>query len=116
MQTRREFLRVTAGAAGAASIAGMETNTAEAEPSSDVPPTKSELLDVLKAVGKPARVITTSDGTTVLILPYGGRVLGLYAPGSEENFYWTHDTLRSVDVAKAFYDGDEWKNSGGDRT
>ncbi|MFA6239925.1 MAG: DUF6786 family protein, partial [Candidatus Hydrogenedentales bacterium] len=64
----------------------------------------------------PPRVVTNPDGTTVLLLPYGGRVLGLFAPGSEENFYWTHPALASVDTAKEFYASTDWKNSGGDRT
>ena len=42
-------------------------------------------------------------------------MLGLFAPGSEENFYWTNPALRSVE-ARAFYAGDDWHNSGGDRT
>jgi hypothetical protein len=79
-------------------------------------PAKRALLEVLKAAGKPAHVITQPDGTEVLLLPYGGRVLGLFAPGSEENFYWTHPALRSVDTAKSFYASPDWHNSGGDRT
>jgi hypothetical protein len=75
-----------------------------------------KLVDVLKGVGKSTECFKSSDGTRVLILPYGGRVLGLYTPGSEENFYWTHTALESIETAKAFYAGDQWHNSGGDRT
>jgi hypothetical protein len=52
----------------------------------------------------------------VLVLPHGGRVLGLFAPGSEQNFYWTHTALKSTDSAREFYTGEQWHNSGGDRT
>jgi hypothetical protein len=75
-----------------------------------------KLIHVLRTVGKPTKVFSTPDGTRVLVLPYGGRVLGLFPPGSEKNFYWTHPALESVKAAKEFYAADQWHNSGGDRT
>lgn len=75
-----------------------------------------KLTQVLNRVGKPTKLFKSSDGTRVLVLPYGGRVLGLFAPGSEENFYWTHTALNSPESAREFYGGDQWHNSGGDRT
>jgi hypothetical protein len=51
-----------------------------------------------------------------MVLPYGGRVLGLFAPHSEENFLWTHPALQSADSAREFYASPQWHNSGGDRT
>jgi len=77
---------------------------------------KQRLIDTLTAVNKPTRLCPMPDGTSVLVLPYGGRVLGLFAPGSEENFYWTHPALESAESAAKFYAGSEWHNSGGDRT
>jgi hypothetical protein len=74
------------------------------------------LVDVLKRVGRPTRVFKSPDGTRVLVLPYGGRVLGLFSPQSEANFYWTNSALESVKTARAFYASDQWHNSGGDRT
>jgi hypothetical protein len=74
------------------------------------------LVQVLKRVGKLTKIFKTSDGTQVLVLPYGGRVLGLFAPGSEDNFYWTHTALNMAESAREFYAGDQWHNSGGDRT
>ena len=52
----------------------------------------------------------------MLILPCGGRVLGLFSPKSEENFYWTNTALKSAKTAREFYASDQWHNSGGDRT
>jgi len=75
-----------------------------------------KLIQNLKQVGKPTKLFQSPDGTRVLVLPHGGRVLGLFAPGSEENFYWTHTALDAVKTARAFYAGDQWQNSGGDRT
>jgi hypothetical protein len=78
--------------------------------------TKQNLIDTLTQVGKPPRRYESPDGTAALVLPYGGRTLGLFAPGSEENFYWTNPALDSVEAARQFYDSDQWHNSGGDRT
>jgi hypothetical protein len=75
-----------------------------------------ELLQTLKAVGKETELYETADGTRLLLLPYGGRILGMFAPGSDENFLWTNTTLDTVESARAFYASDDWQNSGGDRT
>jgi hypothetical protein len=75
-----------------------------------------DLLTTLKAVGKPAELQQTSDGTRLLILPYGGRILGMFAPGSDENFLWTNSVLNDLESARAYYASDDWQNSGGDRT
>jgi hypothetical protein len=75
-----------------------------------------QLIEVLTQVGKPSVKWTSPDGSTLLILPYGGRILGLFAPDSDRNFFWTHPALDSVDTAKAFYASNTWHNSGGDRT
>jgi hypothetical protein len=73
-------------------------------------------MDVLNRVGKPTELYKSPDGSNVLVLPYGGRVLGLFAPHSEKNFFWTHPALASVESARAFYASGVWHNSGGDRT
>ena len=78
--------------------------------------TLKELIATLKAVGKHTEVYETADGTRLLILPYGGRILGMFAPGSEENFLWTNSALNSAESARAYYASDDWQNSGGDRT
>ncbi|MHB8216283.1 MAG: DUF6786 family protein [Candidatus Sulfotelmatobacter sp.] len=75
-----------------------------------------DLVATLSAVGKSTELYQTDDGTRLLILPYGGRILGVYAPGSEENFLWTNSALNSVESARAYYASDDWQNSGGDRT
>jgi hypothetical protein len=75
-----------------------------------------DLIATLNAVGKSTELYQTDDGTRLLILPYGGRILGVYAPRSEENFLWTNSALNSVESARAFYASDDWQNSGGDRT
>jgi hypothetical protein len=76
----------------------------------------STLLSTLLQVGKPAVVWTSPDGSRVVILPYGGRILGLYPWASDKNFFWTHTALRQPETARTFYESTEWHNSGGDRT
>ncbi len=76
----------------------------------------SNLVHNLDSIGKSTELYSSPDGSNVLVLPYGGRVLGLFAPHSEENFLWTHPALDSVESAKAFYEDAAWHNSGGDRT
>jgi hypothetical protein len=75
-----------------------------------------ELIGTLKAVGKSTELHQTDDGTRLLILPYGGRILGVFAPGSDENFLWTNSVLENVESTRAYYASDDWQNSGGDRT
>ncbi len=75
-----------------------------------------QLLATLKAVGKSAELHQTNDGTRLLILPYGGRILGVFSPRSDENFLWTNSVLDSPAAARAYYASDDWQNSGGDRT
>lgn len=77
---------------------------------------KEKLKEVLAGVQKPVEMYRSPDGTELMILPYGGRLLGLFSPGSDENFYWTNSALGRVDTARAFYDSPQWQNSGGDRT
>lgn len=74
------------------------------------------LTRTLNRVGKSTERFSSPDGSRVLILPYGGRVLGLFAPQSEVNFLWTHPALDAIDSAQAFYASAAWHNSGGDRT
>src|SRR5258708_33505524 len=75
-----------------------------------------DLVATLNAVGKTTELYKSDDGTRLLIWPYGGRILGVYAPDSEENFLWTNSALDSVESARSYYASDDWQNSGGDRT
>ncbi len=116
MVTRRDFMRALATGAAGAALASAVSEPSGAAAAKPGPTGKQDLLDILKAAGKPAEVVTNPDGSSVILLPYGGRVLGMFAPNSQENFYWTNTALRSVESAKAFFASDEWQNTGGDRT
>ena len=75
-----------------------------------------KLTETLASVDKPTETWTSPDGSAALVLPYGGRILGLFAPESERNFFWTNPALDAAETARAFYQRAEWHNSGGDRT
>lgn len=83
---------------------------------SDSGPSLSGLVDVLGRAGKVTKTIKMPDGTAILVLLYGGRLLGLFSPESEENFYWTNTVLNSVESAENFFNSEKWQNTGGDRT
>jgi hypothetical protein len=51
----------------------------------------------------------------LLILPHGGRVLGL-APDGRTNLIWTNPALTAADSARALLADAGWVNLGGDRT
>lgn len=74
------------------------------------------LASNLRTVGKALESWESPDGSRVLLLPYGGRVLGLFPPGDDENFLWTHTALDDIQSTRAFYQSGQWHNSGGDRT
>src|SRR5271170_6409911 len=76
----------------------------------------NNLAGNLRAAGKSTEAWESPDGSRVLVLPHGGRVLGLFAPGDDENFLWTHSALSQPDTARTFYAGEQWHNSGGERT
>jgi hypothetical protein len=74
------------------------------------------LLETLAAIGKHPEQYLSPDGSRLLLLPYGSRVLGLFAPDSDQNLFWTHPSLSSTSSAASFYHSSSWQNSGGDRT
>ncbi|MBS1851117.1 MAG: hypothetical protein JST79_09420 [Acidobacteria bacterium] len=74
------------------------------------------LVNSLAAADKPTETWTSPDGSELLLLPYGARILGLFSPGSARNFLWTHPALREPESAKAFFEAPSWHNTGGDRT
>jgi hypothetical protein len=118
MASRREFLDAAVKGAAGVVLAGPLAPLAalSAAPAMAPPAGKERLIDVLKAVNKPVELVTCPDGTVILLLPYGGRVLGVFSPGSDENFYWTNPALSAAETARVFYAGKAWQNSGGDRT
>lgn len=75
-----------------------------------------KMLEVLREIGKQTEFYASPDGSRALVLPHGGRILGLFAPGSDENFFWTNSALEDASRAKELFASQTWQNSGGDRT
>src|ERR1700683_3789321 len=76
----------------------------------------ADLTASLAAAGKEVASLSFSDGTRVLVMPYGGRVLGLFAPGDQCNFLWVNPVLGTAAAARDFLGSPRWQNSGGERT
>lgn len=76
----------------------------------------ARLVETLNAAGKTTEFYKSSDGSGILVLPYGGRVLGLYSPQNRNNFLWTNPALNNMQSAKGLFQGGNWHNSGGHRT
>lgn len=74
------------------------------------------LSKVMAEAGKAVESFTTADGSRLLLLPYGARVLGLYSAAGEQNFYWNNPVLEDAEKAKTLFADAGWHNTGGDRT
>jgi len=70
-----------------------------------------ELVATLRACGHQPIMLADS----LLILPLGGRILGL-APDGVTNALWVNPALGSAPDAKALLSDPGWMNLGGDRT
>jgi hypothetical protein len=113
---RRMFLRSAVGTGVGLVLAGNISSEIFASDKKKLSIGKDRLLAVLKAVGKSAKVIDGGNGTAIVVLPYGGRILGLFTAGSDENLLWTNPELSEEKTALSFFQSDGWKNIGGDRT
>ena len=82
----------------------------------EVSATLETLAETITAAGKALDVFVAPDGTRLLLLPYGARVLGLFAAGSAQNFFWTNPALEAPGTARDMFAGNGWHNTGGDRT
>jgi hypothetical protein len=78
--------------------------------------TRNTLRETLAAVGKETCWHELPDGSRTLLLPYGGRVLGLFPPASQHNFYWVNPALSQVASSRELFGTKGWRNTGGDRT
>jgi hypothetical protein len=74
------------------------------------------LVEAVQAAGKKLVSFPLAGGVKLEFLPFGARVLGLFAADSDENFYWTNPALRQVETARALFAREGWQNTGGDRT
>jgi hypothetical protein len=76
----------------------------------------NKLTQTIQAAGKKLEVLATSDGSRLLMFPYGARVLGLFSARGEDSFFWNNPRLEQNATARSLLTSDGWHNTGGDRT
>jgi hypothetical protein len=74
------------------------------------------LAQSLQEAGKPVEILRLPDESALLVLPYGGRILGLFAGNDVRNFFWVNPELKDPDSARQFFSSNRWQNTGGERT
>jgi hypothetical protein len=79
-------------------------------------PNRESLASTLRSAGHPPLELSTPGQGALLVLPFGGRVIGLFAEPQGENFFWVNPALAEAGSAKAFLAGTGWVHTGGDRT
>ena len=78
--------------------------------------TRESLRAALRGAGHPPLELGTPGQGALLVLPFGGRVIGLFAEPQGENFFWVNPALAEAASAKTFLAGSGWIHTGGDRT
>lgn len=74
------------------------------------------LVELIESTGRQAVRLKLSGDAEAVVLPHGGRLLGLYAGDSCSNFLWNNRALQSRALALALFGSGAWPNPGGDRT
>ena len=74
-----------------------------------------KLVKNLAAAGREAVVLSGPESGDVVVLPFGGRILGLFASGDETNFLWNNSVLREPEKYRRFQSSGQWQNPGGER-
>jgi hypothetical protein len=77
---------------------------------------KNALAEMLRSAGLSAHLWSSPDGSSAVISPFSGRILGLFSPASNENFLWTNPALLWPQKTRELSQSDRWQNLGGDRT
>ena len=73
------------------------------------------LADALTQSGHSPIELANSEGGSVLVLPYGARILGLF-PDGRSNLLWANPKLMHAKSATEFFQVPGWRNTGGGRT
>ena len=70
----------------------------------------------LAEAGKVVECLSEPDGSSMMVLPFGGRLIGAFAPGPGQNFLWINPLLAAKASALELFESGMWANSGGERT
>ncbi len=76
---------------------------------------RAALADTLAAAGHPLLELSAPGQGSLLVLPYGGRVIGLFAEDAGENFLWVNPAMATAEGARAFLASTPSPHTGGDR-
>jgi hypothetical protein len=79
-------------------------------------PNRETLKAALRGAGHPPLELNAPGQGSLLVLPFGGRVIGVFAEPHGENFFWVNPAMAEASSAKAFLAGQAWLQTGGDRT
>ena len=79
-------------------------------------PNRESLRTTLRNAGHPPLELSAPGQGSLLVLPFGGRIIGLFAEPQGENFFWVNPALADAASAKSFLAGAGWLHTGGDRT
>ena len=71
------------------------------------------LMQALRRAGHEPVQLTDVNRSSLLVLPYGARALGLF-PTHGSNLFWVHPCLREEKSATEFFNTSGWRNTGGD--
>jgi hypothetical protein len=74
------------------------------------------LAEILRAAGQRLLDLRGDEGSRILLLERGARVIGLYASDQDDNFLWNHPALATASGARSLLSKAGWPNPGGDRT
>jgi hypothetical protein len=77
--------------------------------------TQQQLADVLGASGQSPIALQQADGGSALILPHGGRIIGLFVRPGGESCFWVNPRLAAPESAPQVLTSTVWVNTGGDR-
>lgn len=77
--------------------------------------TEEALVRTLQHAGHPPIQLEGAHRSSIVVLPYGARVLGVFA-GTESNLLWANPALGSKITATEFFAKEGWRNTGGNRT
>ena len=76
---------------------------------------RDALVRALREAGHKLIQLMDTSQSSLLVLPYGARVLGLF-PGDRANLLWVNPSLGDTKAAIEFFRSPGWRNTGGDRT
>ena len=77
--------------------------------------TEQSLTAVLSSSGQKLIALRNPQGGSALVLPHGGRIIGLFPVPGGDNAFWVNPRLAAAESAPEVLASTVWVNTGGDR-